>query len=109
MSTIGSRIKELRLRRGLTQDQIAERLDMTRANFSHYERDNAEPPSATLSKLADILGTTTDYLLGREGFDVIDDEINRLALDIYELPAPDQELIKAMLKTMLERNKPNKQ
>ena len=63
--TIGSRIRELRLRRGLTQDQIAAELNMNRANFSHYERDAAVPPSDILCKIADILNTSTDYLLGR--------------------------------------------
>ncbi len=63
--SIGERIKELRARRGLSQDRIAELLEMSRANFSHYERNIAVPPSEVLSKIADILFTTTDYLLGR--------------------------------------------
>ncbi|MFZ3132720.1 MAG: helix-turn-helix transcriptional regulator [Desulfosporosinus sp.] len=65
--TIGTRIKELRVKRGLTQDQIAVKLGMDRANFSHYERDTAIPPSDTLGKIADELNTSADYLLGRGG------------------------------------------
>lgn len=63
MST-GKRIKDLRLKRGLTQDQIADKLGMNRANFSNYERDVALPPSDTLAQIARMLTTTTDYLLG---------------------------------------------
>lgn len=64
MST-GSRIKELRTKRGYTQGYVAEKLGMDRANLSNYERDVAIPPGPVLVALADILGTTTDYLLLR--------------------------------------------
>lgn len=64
--SIGIRIKELRLQRGFTQEQMAEQLGMNRANFSNYERDVATPPGETLIKIADLLKTSTDYLLGRE-------------------------------------------
>lgn len=63
--SFGKRLKELRLKRGFTQDQMAEKLGMNRANFSNYERDVSSPPNDTLSTIADILNTTTDYLLGR--------------------------------------------
>ncbi|MEK5479923.1 S24 family peptidase [Paenibacillus sp. FSL R5-0407] len=63
MST-GKRIKDLRLKRGLTQDQMADKLGMNRANFSNYERDVALPPGDTLADIATILNTSTDYLLG---------------------------------------------
>lgn len=102
--TVGARIKELRIRRGLTQDQIAAKLNMNRANFSHYERDTASPPSEMLGKIADILNTTTDYLLGRSELE-LDDNIRTLARDIQDLGPGDQDLLKAMIKTMRERGK----
>lgn len=103
--TIGARIKELRIRRGLTQDQIAVKLNMDRANFSHYERDTASPPSVMLGKIADILNTSTDYLLGRTELDLIDDNVRALARDIQDLADGDQDLLKAMIKNMQERGK----
>ncbi len=103
MSSIGTRIKELRNRRCLTQDQIAEKLNMNRANFSHYERDTATPPGDVLSKIADILNTSTDYLLGRVGFDLNDDNTKALARDIMNLSFGDQELLRVMIKNMRER------
>jgi len=103
--TIGARIKELRKRQGLTQDQMVEKLNMNRANFSHYERDTAVPPSEVLGKIADILNTSTDYLLGRTELDLIDVNIRTLARDIQDLTVGDQDLLKAMIKTMRERGK----
>lgn len=63
--TLGKRIRETRIRRGLTQLQLAEKLGMTEANLSNYERDKIDPPSERLNQIAEILDVTTDYLLGR--------------------------------------------
>ncbi|MFX3636259.1 MAG: helix-turn-helix domain-containing protein [Candidatus Pristimantibacillus sp.] len=64
--SIGTRIKDLRTKQELTQQDIATRLGMGRSNFGHIENDRVVPTSADLQKIADILHTTTDYLLGRE-------------------------------------------
>lgn len=64
--SLGSRIKQLRTERGLTQQDIAAKLEMGRSNFGHIENDRVTPTSEDLQKLADILQTTTDYLLGRD-------------------------------------------
>ncbi|OAB27765.1 hypothetical protein PMSD_23185 [Paenibacillus macquariensis subsp. defensor] len=65
LSSMGKRIKQLREKRGFTQSVMAERLDMNPANFSSYERDKSIPPSDKLAQIADILKTSTDYLLCR--------------------------------------------
>ena len=61
--SLGLRIRECRKRRGYTQAQMANKLGMTEANFSSYERDKSQPPSEKLSQIASILGVSTDYLL----------------------------------------------
>ncbi|MEV2699364.1 S24 family peptidase [Paenibacillus larvae] len=63
--SMGKRIKHLRERKGYTQSQMAEKLDMNPANFSSYERDKSIPPSDRLARIADILNTSTDYLTCR--------------------------------------------
>ncbi|MFA5880578.1 MAG: helix-turn-helix transcriptional regulator [Eubacteriales bacterium] len=63
--TLGSRIRCLRLKSKLTQKDIAEKLNMGSSNFGHIENDRVTPSSSDLQKLAGILGTSTDYLLGR--------------------------------------------
>lgn len=64
--SLGTRIKQLRTERGLTQQDIASQLEMGRSNFGHIENDRVTPTSEDLQKIADILNTTTDYLLGRD-------------------------------------------
>jgi HTH-type transcriptional regulator, competence development regulator len=66
VSTMGERIKALRLRKGWSQEQLAEYLEMTRVNISNYERNiNTNIPSNVLDKMADTFNTTVDYIMGR--------------------------------------------
>ena len=62
---MGARIKKLRENYKYSQDELAEKLGMGRANIANYEAGRAIPPSDILSDVADILGVSTDYILGR--------------------------------------------
>ncbi|MBN3523108.1 helix-turn-helix domain-containing protein [Paenibacillus apiarius] len=62
---VGSRIKEMRLKQGLSQDDVAHELGMKRANVANYEAGRTTPPSDIIGRLADLLHTSSDYLLGR--------------------------------------------
>lgn len=64
--TLGKRIGVLRKRMKLTQDQLAERLGVTAQAVSKWENDQSCPDIATLPKLAEIFGCSTDELLGVE-------------------------------------------
>lgn len=61
----GERLRQVRQSKGLTQTQAAEKLGLSRVNYNRYENNEREPDNATLIKLADFFGVTTDYLLGR--------------------------------------------
>ena len=59
-------LKDLRLQNGLTQKDMAKKLQMCQQTYSRYERQECEPDLKTLCKIADILEVSVDYLLGRE-------------------------------------------
>lgn len=64
---MGLRIKQAREAKGLTQDELAEKLKIkSRVSISNYEAGRSVPPGDVLRDLADILNTSTDYLLGRD-------------------------------------------
>lgn len=65
---IGSKIKELRIAKGLSQQQIAQRIGVNQNTFSRYENSIIHPSLEVLVLIADILEVTTDYLLGREEY-----------------------------------------
>jgi transcriptional regulator with XRE-family HTH domain len=52
---------------GLSNADIARRAGLTERRYSHYVTGAREPDLATLVRIADVLGTTTDELLGRGG------------------------------------------
>lgn len=63
---MGMRIKQCRIEKKLSQERLAELLDMKRTNIANYEAGRVIPPGNVLRDLADIFTVSTDYLLGRE-------------------------------------------
>ena len=55
---IGSKIKSLRLKKGLTQEELGERTDLTKGYISQLERELTSPSIETLFSLLEVLGTT---------------------------------------------------
>nr|WP_029313739.1 S24 family peptidase [Aeromonas caviae] len=64
---VNERIKSRRIACGLTQDQVASRVGVTRVAVSHWERGGADPNGRYLNELAAALGVSVDWLLtGKE-------------------------------------------
>ena len=61
--TFGEKLQTLRQKAGMSQDQLAERLRVSRQAVSRWERDETMPETDKVVALADIFGVTTDYLL----------------------------------------------
>ncbi len=49
----------------ITQQQVADKLFITRSAYSNYENGSRAFPIEILCGLADIYGTSVDYLIGR--------------------------------------------
>lgn len=62
---LSNRLKSTRERRGLTQEQVSEKINVEIGTLSGYERAYRKPSPDMLLKLADLYGVSTDYLLGR--------------------------------------------
>lgn len=65
MSVLGDRIKELRNEKRISQTELGKEVGVGKTTISNYETDYSTPDNETLKKIADILLTSTDYLLGR--------------------------------------------
>ena len=59
--TFGEKLQSLRQRAGMSQDALAERLQVSRQAVSRWERDETMPETDKVVALADIFGVTTDY------------------------------------------------
>jgi transcriptional regulator with XRE-family HTH domain len=63
---IGKRLRELRKKRSMTQEQLASYLQTAKSTISQYENDINEPDLRTLIRIADLFEVTLDELVGRE-------------------------------------------
>ena len=64
--TFGEKLQKLRTRAGLSQDQLAELLDVSRQAVSKWERNEAMPEAEKLVRISRQFGVSTDYLLLEE-------------------------------------------
>lgn len=60
-----ARLREIRKKKDLTQQELAEKINKDRCTISNYEIGDSKPTIYVLSDLATALGVSTDYLLGR--------------------------------------------
>ena len=60
------RIKACRQRCGMTQEQVAEALDVSRQAVTKWENGQSAPSTQNLFKLAELFGTTVDFLTAEE-------------------------------------------
>lgn len=63
--TFGQRFARLRKSKGYTQEQIADKVNISYQAVSKWENDISSPDISILGELANILGVTLDELLGR--------------------------------------------
>jgi transcriptional regulator with XRE-family HTH domain len=61
---IGEKLKQVRTRRLLTQDELAETAGVSQSTIANIERNNAEPQFRTIRKLAKALDIDPTELLG---------------------------------------------
>lgn len=62
---IGERITELLEKKGMKQKELAERVGVTEVTISRYVTGERIPHPDIIIKMAEVLESTTDYLLGR--------------------------------------------
>ena len=71
--TFGEQLKNHRKEKGLSQEELANLLYVTRQSVSQWENDKTMPSVDLLVKLSEIFDTTVDALLGKPEKDVIKD------------------------------------
>lgn len=59
----GDRLKKLRESKKISQQQLAEKLNINRSTYARYELNQTQPDYETLQKIANFYGVSTDYIL----------------------------------------------
>ncbi|MDF2505516.1 helix-turn-helix transcriptional regulator [Clostridium sp.] len=82
--TFGQKLKQLRMESNLTQSELAEKLNLSKANISKYESNDIEPNLQTLTAISKLFNISIDYLL-KDNFQqeslTLDEELQQLLND----------------------------
>ncbi len=73
--TLGERIQKHRKELGFTQSELAAKVDISHTQMARYEIKGVQPPANVLKKLADLFGTSIDYLVCGDANDKISNDI----------------------------------
>ena len=97
--TAGEKVRELRIAKGLTLDQLAELTGSSKSYIWELENRNPPRPSAEkLSKIAAQLDTTIEYLLDEDDAVAVDDAVDASFYRKYrKMDAPTKEKIRRMV------------
>ncbi|MGD6793822.1 helix-turn-helix domain-containing protein [Metabacillus indicus] len=102
---IGLRIKKCRQDNKLSQEELAQKLDMKRSNVANYEAGRVVPPGSALLEMSEIFNVTTDYLLGSTNdsyskFSLEDNDLKQIQRQRNKLTGKDRERFENMIKML---------
>ena len=99
---IGSIIKEARLNVKMTQEQLAEAVDITPAFIGHIERGDRSLSLNTLVGIANTLNISMSYIFSNEEWSTDDNTINEFKQLMEDRPIKTKKAILAIIRTALE-------
>lgn len=95
MVNFGDKLRVLRTEAGMTQTDLAKRLNITKSVVSYYELQEKTPSPDVLIKLADIFHVSTDYLLGIN---------HKKMIDVSDLSDEDVRFLLITIETLRKKN-----
>lgn len=84
MKTIGEKIKSARRRKGITQQQLAEKVGVAVSTLANYENNNREPDLKITKRIVEVLNIDSDYFLDVNRFITKPDHASDLVLTPHE-------------------------
>jgi transcriptional regulator with XRE-family HTH domain len=103
-----SRVRQARERRRLKQVELAGRAGLQPSAISQFENGQREPSPENLCKLADALGVTVDYLLGRDKPQPAGPQIESVVRHAQEMDQGTLDELERFAKFLAEKDKRNK-
>jgi len=104
-SAFGVRLFEIRKRKGITQEQLGEKIGVSKRVIAFYEGNHNGPPPDLLKKMSEALGITVSYLVGESplkevGID-LKPTIRKYVNKLKALPPKQQQTAFRMLDALL--------
>lgn len=96
MVYFGERLKALRHEKKLTQEQLADKMELVKSSISSYENNTKYPSIEVLIKLCQYFGVSSDYLLGLS---------DKLEYEVSELDDEQLKIILSMVAQFIKYNR----
>jgi len=95
IAKFSTRLRELRLNKGLRQEQVAKLIGVNKSAISTYENDTRQPSFEILVRLANLYRVSTDYLLG---------QTSSRSVDLSGLSEQEAALVCELVETLTKKN-----
>ncbi len=95
MVDFGNKLRTLRTQAGMSQTELAKRLNITKSVVSYYELQERTPSPDVLVQLADIFHVSTDFLLGIN---------HKKMIDVSDLTDEDFQFLLLTIETLRKKN-----
>ncbi|KLK90165.1 XRE family transcriptional regulator [Microvirga sp. KLBC 81] len=104
--SIGARLKELRVRKNKSLQELADAVGASKAHIWEIERGGSKNPSMDLlTKLAEYFDVSVSYLVGEQPPSEEQEELIVLYRDLKELDEGDREAIRGLMKRFKEKKR----
>lgn len=109
--TFGEKLRQLRKRKKLTQEQMAESIEVHESHVGRYEKDLSSPSAQVLIRIAKLFNVSTDYLLFDDRNDtstlqkISDNELFAQFQEVDKMNEEKRELVKRIIAMAINEDK----
>lgn len=108
--TFSDRLKELRKKKGISQAELANLIEVHFTQVSRYERGDTKPNAEAMTRLAKALDTTVDFLMNGSTDDVaqeagLDKEMISRFKAVQEFNSDDKKTVLSLLDAFIAKTK----
>lgn len=108
--TLGERIKQVRLQKGLSKSDLAKEIGIHYSQIGRYEEKGALPSADVLANIANVLGVSSDFLVNGTSDDLaestlIDKELLNQFKIIEKMPDDKKSVVKVFLDAFITKDK----
>ena len=100
--TFGDRLREMRLQKGLTQEQLAKLIGVAKSTLTGYEKGNREPDLFKIKRLLEVLDIDSDFLLGVSRNAESESEITNAPKGYFLLHDESKKIVDSLVLQLLE-------
>ena len=106
----GERLQQLRVQKGMSQDELARRSGIHKNQIGRYERGDSQPTAKKIKLICDVLGVSKDYLFdgiveGAARVNIEDSDLLGLFQEIATLPEKPKEAARLFLRAFVNQYK----